>query len=159
MNKHKGFTLFELLMVLTITCVIVLFSQSGMFSLVSKQRTQSITAQLLSSLAFAKTEAIKRNQMVGICGSVDTKNCSSDWSFGYIIFTFNKITHEIDSVIRYYANDPSLKINSHHQPMITFGADGHCKTRATLTLSHQQEVKQIVIYDSGRARVETTGCS
>ena len=150
-KRLKGFTLFELLMVLAIVSTLVMLSQSDFFSLIERQKSQSTCSQLLSSLAFAKSEAVKRQTLVYICGLSKEQGCSSDWSQGYHIFYINQ---NRNSLIRTFSVPENMSINSRNQPMITFSPDGR-SSRATLFVKDKSSTQKIVIYDSGRARIES----
>lgn len=149
-KKCEGLTLLELLMVLAITVALIVLSQSGLFSLLQKQQTQSAASTLLSSLAFAKSEAIMRQERVGLCGLSNEKTCSTDWSQGYQVFTLSDRAPL--NVLRYFSSSSTV-IHSQEQPMIIFNQDGRCLTRASLYINKNGHTQKIVIYDSGRARI------
>lgn len=152
MKRLKGFTFVELLMVLAIVSALVMLSQSDFLSLIDRQKSQTTCSQLLSSLAFAKSEAVKRQIQVHICGLSKEQDCSCDWSQGYQVFYIHQ---NKKALIRTFSVPENILIDSRNQPMITFSSDGRSLSRATLHIRHHETVQKIVIYDSGRTRVES----
>ncbi|MGD9591935.1 MAG: GspH/FimT family pseudopilin [Candidatus Berkiella sp.] len=147
--REKGFTLTELLVVLAIISVMVCLSQETL-SLLNRQSAFSASSQILSSLAFAKSEAIKRHTKIGLCGLAKDHTCSNDWSKGYHAFVLSDVTPQ---ALRYFTVPQNTTIHSGNQPMITFNFDGRCITRGTIYISQHENAQKIVIYDSGRARI------
>ncbi len=82
MKLTKGFTLIELLAVLSIIGIITSFGLPAFFNILENQKATSTTHQLYRYLNYARTEAISKNQVISVCGSIDNKTCSKkkDWS-------------------------------------------------------------------------------
>jgi type IV fimbrial biogenesis protein FimT len=94
----RGFTLVEMLAVITISAILVALALPSFRSIVRSSRISSTSNDLLASIDLARSEAIRRNVTVSICRSLDPENapvCSSaagngyaanDWSSGWITF-------------------------------------------------------------------------
>ncbi|MBS0287753.1 MAG: GspH/FimT family pseudopilin [Proteobacteria bacterium] len=145
---RQGFTLIELLTALALISFLVVMSHHGFGPILQKQYTQNATSELIANLAFARSEAIKRNRQVNLCPKDSEKKCGNDWSKGYQVFDEN-------TILRQVTLHKNLKIHSTNPNIITFNAYGQCLTRTTLNISSQRFSQRIVIYDSGRVRNES----
>jgi type IV fimbrial biogenesis protein FimT len=152
--NYRGFHLIEIIITLGIISMLLLFCVGFSFSF-ERQAIQNISHRLFHTLAWARSEAIKRNQLVGICGSLDLKHCSNDWSHGYIVFMMNDEKSIRQDLLRSEKITPFAKIDSGKQTVIRYSGDGRCLERASINISKEKSEQRIVIYDSGRARIET----
>jgi len=95
----RGFTLVEMLAVITISAILVAVAVPAMQSMIRSSQISSTSNSMLASIDLARSEAIRRNATVSICRSLDPENvapvCSSaagngyaanDWSSGWITF-------------------------------------------------------------------------
>ncbi len=78
-RRSRGFTLPELMTVLAITGILVAIALPSMTGMIANQRSRSAASDLLSSLARARSEAVKRNTQVTINPSVN------GWEGGWTI--------------------------------------------------------------------------
>ena len=95
----RGFTLVEMLAVITISAILVALALPSFRSIIRSSQISSTSNALLASIDLARSEAIRRNATVSVCRSLDPENvapvCSSaagngyaanDWSSGWITF-------------------------------------------------------------------------
>lgn len=97
----RGFTLVEMLVVIAISAILIAAAVPSFQSLIASSRASSASGNLRSSLEFARSEAIRRNQNVTVCrtGNANAAElvlaCSdaaaagfdgNDWSSGWIVF-------------------------------------------------------------------------
>lgn len=90
MKKHNGFTLIELLVTIGILAIIVTIATPALDNFtISNKRVAQING-FVGTLNFARSEAIKRNASISVCGSdasVDPRVCdTASWHLGYIVF-------------------------------------------------------------------------
>jgi len=87
-KQMAGFTLLELLMTLVVAAVLLSIGIPSLGNVLAKGRVQAHQRDLLSNLSYARSEAVSRNEDIGICGSSNGTTCanSSNWSSGWIIF-------------------------------------------------------------------------
>jgi type IV fimbrial biogenesis protein FimT len=88
-SETAGFTLIELLITLTVFGILISMAIPNFSDLVNSQRVKTVTGDLFASLAFARSEAIKRNDLIVICTKTDDGyGCqnSNDWARGWIVF-------------------------------------------------------------------------
>jgi type IV fimbrial biogenesis protein FimT len=88
MKRQTGFTLMELLIVIAIAGVLVAVGVPGLRTMVENNRLTSQINQFSSSLALARSEAVKVNDHVAICPSTNGSSCAADvdWNVGWITF-------------------------------------------------------------------------
>lgn len=86
MKQHKGFTIIELLVALTVIAVIAALATPSFKDSIDRNRTTSTLQDLGSSLKYARSEAVGRSSTVTICASSDQATCTGTWSQGWIVF-------------------------------------------------------------------------
>lgn len=147
----KGFTLIELLVTMAITLIFAFLAYSTFSDLLQKKTLDHNTHRFFHALQFARTEAIKHNQIVTLCPSKDLLHCENTWQENnMIIFKENPFT-----LLRVETHFPFDIHQTGKEKQIQFTGEGRSLTRSTLTLQiAENQVKRIVVYDSGRARVK-----
>ena len=99
--RSRGFTLVEMLVVMAISAILIAAAVPSFQSLIASTRASSASGTLVSSLEYARSEAIRRNQNVTVCRTADANApenvlaCSdvaagnfdgNDWGSGWIVF-------------------------------------------------------------------------
>lgn len=158
----KGFTLIEITIVLLIISLLAFLSVPSFTKLLNQNAAKTTTQKIFHFLHFARLEAIKRNDTVVVCGSLNLESCHNDWSKGLIAFIDNNHNHifdEKDVLLR--ANklgNKKIHIDLGNTTIIKYTGDGHCLTRCSIAITaDKQPISSIVLYDSGRARIEHYG--
>ena len=84
----RGFTLTELLVVLTIVALLATVAMPSLATVMDSMRLSSASNSFLANLQLARSEAIKRNGRVVLCKSADGTACagSGGWEQGWIVF-------------------------------------------------------------------------
>ncbi|OMH28403.1 GspH/FimT family pseudopilin [Motiliproteus sp. MSK22-1] len=73
-----GFTLIELMVVLAIVAILLLVATPNYDSMIIGSKVDKARYALASSLAFARTEAVKRGETVSLCLGSSDGNCGTD---------------------------------------------------------------------------------
>ena len=99
MQKHESaFTLKELMITITVAAVVLTLGVPGFGRIIEKNQLSTYTNQLVSSLHFARSEAVRRNQSIKICHSNDAINCNgTGYENGWIIFTDDDNDNTLDA--------------------------------------------------------------
>ena len=93
----QGFTLIELLITMIIAGVLLSVAAPDFSDAIRNSRQRTITNELMGSLKFARSEAIKRSTRTTVCARGADNSCGSSWSQGHIVFLDNGATPgEID---------------------------------------------------------------
>ena len=99
MFKLHGFSLFELLIVITLITVVAGVSIPSYSHFIAVTRQQTVRSQLMHAISYARSEAMLREVPVSICGTEDFVNCSSSWQRGLMVFADDQIIYIFDYAI------------------------------------------------------------
>lgn len=93
-NRYSGFSLIELMVAVAILAIVAALAAPALQTFVSRSNMRGISADFTLAIQRARTEAINRNQCVGICMSSATDatspTCTSsgqNWGVGWIVFS------------------------------------------------------------------------
>lgn len=84
--NEKGFTLIELLVTLVLIAIISALALPAFENILKRQEVNGQLNTLVSMIYRARSEAVKRNQVVTICKSTDKEKCGGSWSDGWLMF-------------------------------------------------------------------------
>jgi len=82
-------TLLELLVTISVAAILIAVAVPGLTTFVQNSRDDSEADSLISSLQYARSEAVKRDANVVICASSDEATCNGGtaWNTGWIVET------------------------------------------------------------------------
>jgi type IV fimbrial biogenesis protein FimT len=86
MKKHSGFTILELMITLAIVAIVTSLAIPSLSQFIKNDRLVTQINTLVSHLAYARSEAVTRNQQVVICARGSDTSCGSDWKEGWLLF-------------------------------------------------------------------------
>lgn len=78
-KSYAGFTLMELLITLAILAILIAIAVPSMSGVLERRKVHGAGENLFANLMFSKTEAIKRNQPVGVTFKITNANT---WCYG-----------------------------------------------------------------------------
>lgn len=87
--RNSGFTLIEMLVTVTIVAILAALAAPNFRTLIVSTTLTSQANEFLTMMAYARSEAVKRNARVTLCKSSNGTACatSGNWEQGYIVFT------------------------------------------------------------------------
>jgi type IV fimbrial biogenesis protein FimT len=87
-KRMSGFTLLEMVVVMTIVAILVGIGAPSYRSVTTSNRISGEINGLLGDMQYARSEALKEGQIVTICSSTDGINCgNAAWDQGWFIFS------------------------------------------------------------------------
>lgn len=165
MNKKKGMTLIELMIILVVISILTAIAFPNFTDMMIHSRIKSAITQISKDLAFTRTYAIQNEARVVMCPLDNDKKCKTDntWAGGYSIFidynANNEYDDETDSLLRVnnlIGIDDTLYFNQ-TVPIVykpdgavagSIGTLSYCPNRAEA----EKYSKALVISLSGRVR-------
>lgn len=87
-RNRLGYTLYELLMTLTLVALIVGLGLPAFGSMLARSKMRVEVNALFHAIHLARKESIMRKRVVSLCPSRDGLNCEPgrDWSTGWLMF-------------------------------------------------------------------------
>ena len=164
-RQAKGFTIIELLIVLTIVGIFGMIAVPGFLQTIQDNRLTAQANDMLGVLYFARSEAIKLHDDVVVCKSNDGATCvaGADWEDGWLIVhdidTDNDGVDDTDVIIRVGdgldgGNEMYAALTS-----VVFSSRGLANAVETWQICDSRgtsEAKAVVLSRSGRARISDT---
>ena len=125
MKTSRGFTLFELMIVMLIVGILAAIGVPSFQYVTSSNRVATEVNSLLGDMQYARTEAIKEGEPVTVCVSTDGISCATndlDWNHGWIVFSDSSAMGLGNHVVN--TGEPILRVQAAFSPD-TFVADNN----------------------------------
>jgi type IV fimbrial biogenesis protein FimT len=150
----KGFTVIELMVVLTMAGILLAMALPGMRNILQAQQLKSMSFDLTADLILARSEALKRNSSVTVMPAGSSWN--QGWHISVDVSGLRLAEREAGSSEVIFVSAPDR---------ITFDANGrvtapNAQLRQTLTTSDASATPRCVALDlSGRAQSSRGACT
>ena len=107
---NRGYSLYELLMTLTLAAIIIGLGLPSFASITARNRQHAEINALFHAIHVARKESIMRRRVVSLCPSVDAMSCEPgrDWSTGWLMFA----NLDADEPPRIDAGEPLLQVHT-----------------------------------------------
>ena len=158
-RRGHGFTLVELMIVLVVMAVLLGIAVPSMTQFTFSGKLRAYSNEVVASAVLARSEAIKRNQVVTLCVSTNGTSCvSGSWESGWIVLTTGgEVVHRQQPI-----TDGFKVIGTVDR--IDFQASGVGSTIATLKIcraspSLGDKESEVTISATGRTAVERKASS
>lgn len=167
-KKIKGFTLFELMIGLSLLAILSGYAIPSYRDLrLDRAMTESIN-ELSATLRYARNQSIIRNRQIIACPSQNQQSCATNgnWHNGWLLFIDNNRDRRLD------ADDQLLQIgnpmpksltakSSQYRKLIRYDQQGAATgTNLTINFCDQRgtpRAKSLIINNIGRPRVSQSG--
>lgn len=167
-RRSGGFTLIEVLVVLTIIGIITMLAAPSFNAAILSNKLASFANSFMASAQLARSEAIKRNRTVHLCRSADGATCaaSGTWQQGWIVgsddnrngtFDAGETLIQVQQAISgdYQFNSTAGTYDLKFQP-IGGGSDTATLKLCRATPDAGSQDRHIVVDVTGRVSVTTT---
>lgn len=151
--NQRGFTLTEIMMVIAILGILTAFALPSFRQYVANQRVKSASFDLISTLSFARSEAVKRN------ATVDITPASGGWTNGWTISTGT-------TTLRSYSSYNGVTMSdSASVTKLSYGVDGRVSgTTTNFSIAPSSSITGVTsrcvkVNLSGKASSLTGSCS
>lgn len=156
----RGFSLYELLVTLSIAALLLIVGLPSMASLIARHRQHVEINALFHAVHLARKESITRRRVVSLCPSADGERCGRDWSAGWIMFvnTDRDSPPAVDhgeAVLTRHGVGATLRLSANRQAF-TLRATRLRATNGTIVVCDRADripPKALVISYTGRPRV------
>ncbi|MFN7096480.1 MAG: GspH/FimT family pseudopilin [Gammaproteobacteria bacterium] len=168
---RTGYTLIEMLMTLVLIGILAAIAYPSYRAVMQNIRVDAITNDFMSSLSYARSEALKRDESISICAAADSSltSCgnSTNWANGWIIFVDSDadgvIATSSDRLKTHNALDSGSLISS-TLAAITYNRSGFLSAGIgsfTITVPgcSGNGAKLITLSATGRASITSTACT
>lgn len=85
-RSQRGFTMVELMTTVAILAVITAIAVPSLRGFIQRSNAAAAANTMLTSFALARSEAVRGNTRVSVCGSKTGEDCDGDWTGGWIVF-------------------------------------------------------------------------
>ena len=144
--RHYGFTLVELMLVLTVAAVLLALAMPSFRETVIHNRISAASNTFMGAIGYARTEAIRRNVSVTLCKSVNGTVCSTaaatNWEDGWIAFVDADADGTLDAgetLLRTWPALPdnyTLRSNASFTNFIRYNARGEANNTGAFAVCH-----------------------
>lgn len=166
--NQVGFTLLELIVTMTVASILFGVGIPSLISTLRTNRLAGATNELISTLIYARSEAIKRSVPVGVCRSSDGAACvtsgSAGWAIGWLVYVDVDRSSALNTgdivLTTHEALDSSITLtgNNNVANQVLFTSIGLANTsNGTMTMTSSSDTRTICIATSGRARLMPKG--
>ena len=169
----QGFSLIELLIAAAIVGLLVRAAGPWYRHWIAAQQLANHAHFLAGTMNLARSEAIKTGYRVNLCKSPDRQQCADDgsgWELGWILYVDENQDGEIsagETVIRTEGppgNGITVRGNRPVSDYVSYTSLGHARMLSGalqmgtfVVCKPGQDALQVVLANSGRARVQPTG--
>ncbi|MCA1779969.1 MAG: GspH/FimT family pseudopilin [Xanthomonadaceae bacterium] len=84
MQRSRGFTIMELLIGIAILAILTVVALPNFIAFTQNNRLAAQANELVATLQYARSEALKRGVDVQICSSASGTACDGDWNDGWV---------------------------------------------------------------------------
>jgi type IV fimbrial biogenesis protein FimT len=98
-RDQRGFTIIEMMTAILILAILVAIAVPSFRSIIQNNSIVANHNELVASLSYARSEAIKRVTSVTVCSSTNNTSCaaSNNWSTGWIVFNDPNANATVDA--------------------------------------------------------------
>lgn len=131
----RGFTIIELMMAIALIAIVASLAAPSFLSTIRANRTVTANNELISAMALARSEAIKRGTRVTACPTADQATCAAagGWEQGWMVFVDATTAGTVDVgdvVLRVWdpiVNGTTIRAAGSFSNFVSFVASGEAR--------------------------------
>jgi type IV fimbrial biogenesis protein FimT len=165
----RGFTLLELMTALAVLGILLGIGVPALSNMSRNSQIAAESANLVSALNLARSEAIRRGVRVSICPAADMESCvedDADWSGGWLLFEDNYgdmgVLNDSDVLLQSWAAPANGVTVTSEAKFVTFSRQARAEFAGKFEVSKEgcsnSQKRQIDIDISGRVGLKRVDC-
>lgn len=171
MSSHpeSGFTLVELVTTVAIAAVLAAIALPSFRNTLRSNRVATSTNEMLASLSYSRSEAIRSARWASICGSAAGTACDGTWTQGWLVWSDSDgdgVLETGETVLRFSQGNAKLAVTAPAGDVITFDARGRRMSAADQTVVMQPDEcgdqplrRTLNVNATGQVRIDREACS
>lgn len=96
MTRTRGYTLLELLIVMTLFATITAAAVPNLFAFIAEQRAVAVANHLVATVRLARSVAESRREKVTLCPGTGRDTCDATFDEGWTVFVDRNDDHVLD---------------------------------------------------------------
>lgn len=174
-SRNSGFTLIELMLTIAVAAVIAAVAIPNMRDFIRNNRLAAGSNDLLRSLQMARSEAIKRQQVIAVCASsapdLEDPSCSDGKLTGWFVFVDANNNWQRDTgeeILDRASVDEGVSVSNDATGKVSFAPTGFanstpgqaqvsrvvlCDIRGNQQIGNNSVARVLIVEPTGRARV------
>lgn len=161
-RRQGGFTFMELMITIVIAAILATVALPSFVATIQNNRLTGQANEIMASLQYARSEALKRGLPVEMCASSDGATCDdANWNLGWIVLA--DLGGNVNEVLRVWpASERDGFVFSPTTGRIRYQPNGFANAAFTLNLNLPgcagDNARQITVAATGRAASERVAC-